>query len=251
MCKDTLSHSRALARLTQNPPVPLINTYYSCRKTWRSAILNSIGSSSAAANLIVLITWILVGWIFRKFFFKMLHKGEVYPTESRLERVETAERSIEREVLVGLMENLRDFAESSKGSDRTATAASNLSEKIAEYSQLFKRAEGEAKIIQARALGERVNQWMLHDDEVEVNCHKNIPLEQSTMLPNERRKITLTLPSQLSYRGDIETERVLPRASRRISLLAEHPLDSRNSLRRGSVVRTTNVSLTDVGEHKL
>lgn len=68
MCVDTFSHPQALLKLSNKPPVPLIQGYFECKSTLGAALLESIGNAVATSTLYVSIIWSLLGVVF--FLFK-------------------------------------------------------------------------------------------------------------------------------------------------------------------------------------
>ena len=176
-CQDTLTQSAAIAGLTRQPPVKLINSYYSCRKSWQTAISSAIGASAAATNLYILLAWVLFGLLYKKVY--PLIYGEFYPTESRLERVSEAEREIERFTLVEVVESLAAIADEirDKESSSAVSAAIGLRSKISNYTRLFKRGEDgtEVEELRRQQLGALITGKLCNDVEQPASFESSSP----------------------------------------------------------------------------
>ena len=198
MCRDTLSQPEAFERLARTPPIELINSYYACRKTVRSAILSSVGSSSAAANLYMFIAWVLLGMLFREIY-TAFHRGQVYPSEHRLERVSDAERDVEREALREVVESLRGVADEleSRGSNRAAVL---MRAKVGAFSQLF-QGKGESHV---HEMGRRITERLAAQESAASVVEQDTPAPAT---PHAGRRLTITLPS--SVRGNDERRTTL------------------------------------------
>lgn len=219
-CQDTLSQSKAMSRLAQQPPVDLINAYFSCRKSWFQAISSSIGASAASTNLYIFIAWVLLGMLCRKFY-PVLY-GKFYPTDSRLERLVDAEREIERSALVDVVESLGVIADELKdrGTSSAVAAATGLHSKISNYTRLFKRAESgtESEEKRRQLLGALITEKLYADIEQPASL-------TNASYPAAKRRITLSLPSEVDVASAQAANSGFHHAlGQRCDYLTSHPL---------------------------
>ena len=61
-CQDYSIRPEVFAKLGEKTPTPLIQNYYTCRKTTGSALLASIGPAVSSANFFGTLGWILLGY---------------------------------------------------------------------------------------------------------------------------------------------------------------------------------------------
>ena len=108
MCVDTFSQPQALARLTQAPPVRLIQNYFECTSTLSSALMTSIGNAAASARLYVGLSWAAFGVLF-VFLLRLRAKRshEIVLTQHAKADIEAAQAQIRNELIYEEFKELR------------------------------------------------------------------------------------------------------------------------------------------------
>jgi len=61
-CQDIFSQSAAFDRMLKEPPVKLVNSFFSCQKTLLSILTSTVGSAIAATVFITTVVWVTAGY---------------------------------------------------------------------------------------------------------------------------------------------------------------------------------------------
>ena len=110
-CQNIFSNNAAFEQMAANPPVALVESYLSCRKTVFSVFSTALGSAVATTNLISSMWWIVCGY-FIVFTLRCQNKlvdeseHNVVLTESKKEKIQEALGTVEREALLGHLQAL-------------------------------------------------------------------------------------------------------------------------------------------------
>ena len=108
MCVDTFSQPQALARLSQAPPIKLVQSYFECTNTLSAAFMASVGNAAATSTLYVGIGWAIFGVIFVFYLNYSAHSGAVVLTEDTKADLEATQAQIRNELI---FEGLRSLSE--------------------------------------------------------------------------------------------------------------------------------------------
>jgi hypothetical protein len=108
MCVDTFSQPQALARLSQAPPIKLVQSYFECTSTLSAAFMASVGNAAATSTLYVGIGWAIFGVIFVFYLNHSAHSGTMVLTEDTKADLEATQAQIRNELI---FEGLRSLSE--------------------------------------------------------------------------------------------------------------------------------------------
>jgi hypothetical protein len=101
---------KGVEKLALKPPVPVVNPYVACRKTWPTAFAYSVGSAIASAQSLVLLICLIVGYaiIFR---LKRNFKTSIIVNKDRKKTIEETLQTLRNDSLVSLLEQLTHITE--------------------------------------------------------------------------------------------------------------------------------------------
>ena len=111
MCTDTITQARAMSRLINRPPVPLIEEFYKCRKTLIYAMWYTVGGTFTSSTVYVTFCWLLFGFVAVRLARLLLPSGAVLPSATDMEALRKAEYALEREKLTRVLDGLKRFVD--------------------------------------------------------------------------------------------------------------------------------------------
>jgi len=183
MCVDTFSQPQAMARLSQAPPVKLVQSYYECTTTLSAALMASIGNAAATSTLYVGIGWTVFGALFilyLKLRAQRTHSGAIVLTEDIKMDLEATQDSIRRELVFEALMSVVPAAQQAK---------------LQDFRSLFYEQEGEPSQEQREVLercGVEISQRLLDAEHCQSASHG----------PRNRRiTITLSKPESQSVKS--------------------------------------------------
>jgi hypothetical protein len=232
MCIDTFSQPQALARLSQVPPVRLVQIYFECTSKVSAALMASIGNAAAAARLYVGLSWAAFGVLFAFFLrFRAKQTREVVMTQHTKADLEAAQAQIRNELIWEELKELRaEFVR------QKTSPESFLFSRLDNFKPLFYEQHGtpgpedqEALERVGAEISHRLHQAKQADDKGSAAAYH----DGDRIQPHQRVSITLPVPSPAHtfhvtkrqsftrMRDDDQASSDGRRASRRLS---SHPM---------------------------
>ena len=172
MCRNTLSQQNALDKLMLHPPVPLVQSYFQCRRTFTNALYSSLGSAVAAANFYVASAWIVIGFIVMRFM--RMKMGNRLVGRHAKDNIRESHEDLQAGAVVAFaksaLKTIEGLNSKKESEDNAVELLSHLRESVAQLELTFAPSSPSVE----RALGVEVSKMLRAQQQQQQQQVKNV-----------------------------------------------------------------------------